>query len=84
MYDNESDDLTTIAVGSEENQWRFYRELLGLVQADGLEAWPFAAFDENWKATSGEGMVGAHWGIFNEDRTPKLAGTELLAIAAGN
>jgi len=29
-----------------------------------------------------EGMVGAHWGIFNEDRTPKMAGTELLAIAA--
>jgi exo-beta-1,3-glucanase (GH17 family) len=82
MYDHMSMDMTTTAVGSEENQWKYYSEVLGILQMDGLEAWPFAAFDENWKATSGEGMVGAHWGIFNEDRTPKIAATELLAIAA--
>jgi exo-beta-1,3-glucanase (GH17 family) len=84
MYDNESDDLTTIAVGNEENQWRYYNEVLGLLQANGLEAWPFSAFDENWKATSGEGMVGAHWGIFKSDRTPKLAATQFLAAAGAN
>jgi exo-beta-1,3-glucanase (GH17 family) len=84
MYDHMSMDMTTTAVGSEENQWRYYDEVLGILQMDGLEAWPFAAFDENWKGTSGEGMVGAHWGIFNEDRTPKMAATQLMAIAAAN
>jgi exo-beta-1,3-glucanase (GH17 family) len=82
MYDHMSMDMTTTAVGNEENQWKYYRDVLGILQMDGLEAWPFSAFDEPWKATSGEGMVGAYWGIFNEDRTPKMAATELLAIAA--
>jgi exo-beta-1,3-glucanase (GH17 family) len=84
MIDHMSTDMTSTAVGSEENQWKYYREILALVEADGLEAWPFAAFDENWKATSGEGQVGAHWGIFNADRTPKLTATQLLMMAEQN
>jgi exo-beta-1,3-glucanase (GH17 family) len=78
--DNMSVDLTTTAVGSPENQARYYRELRAALGPLGLPFWPFSAFDEQWKATSGEGEVGAHWGIFNADRTPKPAATELLLL----
>jgi exo-beta-1,3-glucanase (GH17 family) len=78
--DNMSEDLTSTAVGNEENQARYYRELRQALGPLGLPFWPFSAFDEQWKATSGEGEVGAHWGIFNADRTPKMAATELLAL----
>ena len=78
QFDNMSEDLTTTAVGSEANQARYFRELAASLGPLSLPFWPFSAFDENWKATSGEGEVGAHWGIFNADRTPKQAATELL------
>jgi hypothetical protein len=42
--------------------------------------WIFSAIDEKWKATSGEGEVGAHWGFFNSNRTPKQAATELMMM----
>jgi exo-beta-1,3-glucanase (GH17 family) len=41
--------------------------------------WMFSAIDEKWKATSGEGEVGAHWGFFTSARAPKQAATELAA-----
>lgn len=80
MYDNMSEDGTSTAVGSEENQARFYMELRASLGPLGLEFWPFAAFDEQWKGTSGEGAVGAYWGIFRSDRTPKLAAMQLLEL----
>jgi exo-beta-1,3-glucanase (GH17 family) len=66
------------AVGSEANQARFYREALEGFRARNLRIWMFSAIDEQWKATSGEGMVGAWWGIFTTARQPKQAATELL------
>jgi exo-beta-1,3-glucanase (GH17 family) len=78
MFDNMSEDMTTTSVGSEANQAQYYREILGGFREQGLTVWMFSSFDEQWKATSGEGEVGAHWGIFNTDRTPKAAATELL------
>jgi exo-beta-1,3-glucanase (GH17 family) len=81
QVDRMSMDLATTAVGSEENQARYYREILqGLGQA-GLPVWMFSSFDEAWKAEEGEGAVGAHWGIFATDRTPKPAALELFMNA---
>ncbi len=80
MYERSSADGTTTAVGSEANQARFYRESLAGMRARNLPMWMFSAIDEQWKASSGEGMVGAHWGIWDSARRPKAAATELTAL----
>jgi glucan 1,3-beta-glucosidase len=77
--DRPSMDMTTTAIGDEMSQARYYREILVGLHADALPVWMFSSFDEAWKAAEGEGEVGAHWGIFNTNRTPKLAAMELLA-----
>jgi exo-beta-1,3-glucanase (GH17 family) len=78
QVDHMSMDLTTTAVGNEANQARYYREALAGMRARNLPMWMFSAIDEKWKATTGEGEVGAHWGIFTSARTPKQAATELM------
>lgn len=78
MYDRQSSDMTTTAVGSEANQARFYREALAGFRARNLPMWMFSAIDEQWKATSDEGMVGAWWGIFTTARQPKMAVLEMM------
>jgi exo-beta-1,3-glucanase (GH17 family) len=78
MYDHMSADGTTTAVGSAENQARFYREALAGMRARNLPMWMFSAIDEKWKGTSGEGMVGAYWGIWDSQRQPKAAVAELM------
>jgi exo-beta-1,3-glucanase (GH17 family) len=78
QVDHMSMDMTTTAVGNEANQARYYREALAGMRARNLPMWMFSAIDEKWKATSGEGEVGAHWGIFTSARTPKQAATELM------
>lgn len=83
QIDRMSTDMTTTSVGNEENQTRYYLEILGGMQAAQLPVWMFSSIDEQWKAASGEGAVGEFWGIFNSDRTPKMAATELL-LRAGN
>lgn len=39
-------------------------------QANGVETFYFSSFDETWK-TGTEGDVGAYWGVWNSDGTPK-------------
>jgi len=80
MYDHVSADATSTSVGSEENQAKFYREALIGMRARNLPMWMFSAIDEKWKGTSGEGMVGAYWGIWDSARKPKAAVAELLKI----
>jgi exo-beta-1,3-glucanase (GH17 family) len=80
MVDKMSADLTTTAVANEANQAKFIREALAGFRARNLPMWIFSAIDENWKATSGEGQVGAHWGFYTAQRQPKQAATELLAL----
>jgi hypothetical protein len=40
----------------------------------------FSSIDEKWKGTSGEGEVGAHWGIWDSARQPKAAATEIMML----
>ena len=80
QIDHMSTDLTTTSVGSEANQAKFYREALAGMRARNLPMWMFSAIDEKWKGTSGEGEVGAHWGIWDSARQPKMAATELMAL----
>jgi exo-beta-1,3-glucanase (GH17 family) len=80
QVDHMSMDMTTTAVGSEVNQARFYREALAGMRARNLRMWMFSAIDEKWKATTGEGEVGAHWGFYDSARKPKAAATEMLMM----
>jgi exo-beta-1,3-glucanase (GH17 family) len=80
MVDHLSTDMTSTAVASEANQARFYTEALALFRQRNLPAWMFDAIDEMWKATDGEGPVGAHWGIFTSARAPKMAATQLMML----
>ena len=80
MVDLVSADMTSTAVANEANQARFYREALTGFRARNLPAWFFDAIDETWKATTGEGAVGSHWGIFTTARAPKQAVSDIMMI----
>ena len=58
---------------SEENQARYYREILDWATNANVTVFFFEAFDEPWKGNP-DNADGAekHWGIFYVDRTPKL------------
>ena len=62
------------AVGSPENQTRFFKELTTWGFNNSAEFWSFTAFDEKWK--DAEGTVGGHWGFWYSNRQP-------LAIITG-
>jgi exo-beta-1,3-glucanase (GH17 family) len=81
LVDHVSMDMTSTSVANEANQARYYREALAGMRARNLPMWMFDAIDEMWKGTSGEGAVGAHWGIFTSARAPKAAATELMMMA---
>jgi len=65
------------AVPSEENQKKFLTEFKQLAEENNAKYFFFEAFDESWKAQY-EGEVGAHWGLYNADRTPKLAIEDII------
>lgn len=60
---------TGAAVGSPENQARYLKDLHAWARKEGLDYWFFTNVDEKWKGN--EGAVGAHWGMYNSDRSPK-------------
>lgn len=59
-----------VAVPDPVSQRRFLAGFAQWARSRGVQYLYFSAFDEAWKAT-GEGAVGAHWGLFNADRTMK-------------
>jgi exo-beta-1,3-glucanase (GH17 family) len=59
---------------SEENQARHVRELRQWAAATNTTVFLFEAFDEPWKGDPDNPLnAEKHWGLFNVDRTPKLA-----------
>jgi exo-beta-1,3-glucanase (GH17 family) len=60
---------TGAAVGSPDNQALYLKNLHAWARKEGLDYWFFTNVDEKWKGN--EGAVGAHWGMYNTDRTPK-------------
>lgn len=63
---------------SEEKQQRYYHEIFAWAEQMNVTTFFFEAFDESWKGDPNN-PVGAekHWGIFFEDRTPKLVMKDL-------
>lgn len=67
------------AVGELE-QKEFYDALLAWTTHDQVVNFFFEAFDENWKGGPHPDEVEKHWGLYNADRTPKLAARGRLGI----
>ncbi len=59
-------------VGSEENQARYYRELSRWTREEGITAFLFEAFDEPWKGGDDPLETEKHWGLYLENRKPKM------------
>lgn len=59
------------AVPSEEAALRYFIETYNWAAQEDVEIFYFAAFDEAWKVDK-EGDVGAFWGLWNSDGSPKF------------
>jgi exo-beta-1,3-glucanase (GH17 family)/cellulose synthase/poly-beta-1,6-N-acetylglucosamine synthase-like glycosyltransferase len=59
------------AVASTTNQATFLRNFLARVPQEGYTYYIMEAFDQPWK-TDIEGAVGAYWGVYDVERTPKF------------
>ena len=62
---------------SEEYQRTYYNDLVNWCEEDGILTFVFEAFDEPWKGSDEAHEPEKHWGLFKEDRTPKLVMSEL-------
>ncbi len=60
------------SVPSTEGAMAYFIDTIRWAEADGLEVFYFAAFDEAWKVGA-EGDVGAYWGLWDKDAKPKFA-----------
>jgi exo-beta-1,3-glucanase (GH17 family) len=59
---------------NETDQARHFRELRNWANANNTTVFWFEAFDEPWKGHADEPLAAEkHWGLFNVDRSPKLA-----------
>ncbi|MEM1330122.1 MAG: glycosyl hydrolase [Planctomycetota bacterium] len=63
---------------SQEHQLRYYNELMAWAERINTTVFFFEAFDESWKGDPNNPMgAEKHWGLYFEDRTPKLAAKQL-------
>lgn len=58
---------------NEENQKIYFDELMKWTDAENILTFYFEAFDEPWKGSDHPLEPEKHWGLFRENRTPKLA-----------
>ncbi len=58
---------------NEEFQMIYFERLMEWVEKENILAFFFEAFDESWKGSSEPLEPEKHWGLFNIDRTPKMA-----------
>jgi exo-beta-1,3-glucanase (GH17 family) len=61
------------APAGEAEQARFYAALRAWALAEQQPVFYFEAFDEPWKGGADPRDVEKHWGLYNENRTPKAA-----------
>ena len=60
------------AVPSTEGAMQYFVDTAAWAEAEGIEFFYFAAYDEAWKVGA-EGDVGAYWGLWDKDGQPKFA-----------
>lgn len=59
------------AIPSPENALKYFLDTYAWAQEEDIDIFYFAAFDEAWKVAK-EGDVGAYWGLWNSDGSPKF------------
>lgn len=66
---------------SEENQAKYFRDLVDWAGTNHVTLFWFEAFDEDWKGdpNNPEGAE-KHWGLYDLDRKPKKAAREMLPV----
>ncbi len=60
------------SVPSTEGAMAYFTDTIEWAEAEDIEVFYFAAFDEAWKVGA-EGDVGAYWGLWDKDGKPKFA-----------
>jgi exo-beta-1,3-glucanase (GH17 family) len=60
------------SVPSTDGAMAYFVDTVQWAEADGIEVFYFAAFDEAWKVGA-EGDVGAYWGLWDKHGKPKFA-----------
>ena len=65
------------AEAGKEGALNYFLRAMEWAQEEGIELFYFSSFDEAWKTTSevGEGAVGAHWGLWDQEEAFKYVGT---------
>jgi exo-beta-1,3-glucanase (GH17 family) len=63
----------TVVIGEAGCQARYWTALRAWAEENRVTTFWFEAFDENWKGGPHPDEVEKHWGVFEEDRTPKRA-----------
>lgn len=59
------------SAANDENQCRYIKDMWKWLAENQICAFLFEMFDEPWKGSDNEEEPEKHWGIYNEDRTPK-------------
>jgi len=64
------------AEASREGALNYFLKAMEWAHEENIEMFYFSSFDEAWKTTSeaGEGAVGAHWGLWDQEETFKYVG----------
>jgi exo-beta-1,3-glucanase (GH17 family) len=63
---------------SDSLQAEYYQQLLSWTNSEKILTFVFEAFDEPWKGSDDPQEPEKHWGLFYEDRTPKLVMRETV------
>lgn len=64
---------------NEQHQSRYFKEFMEWTEKEGILAFYFEAFDENWKGSNDPLEPEKNWGLYRTDRTPKKALEDYLA-----
>ena len=56
----------------------YYNDLMEWIDAEQITTFVFEAFDESWKGSPDPMEPEKHWGLFREDRTPKLVMQDII------
>lgn len=69
------------AIPSKENAMKYFINTQLWAKEEGIDVFYFSSFDESWKVGA-EGDVGAYWGLWDKNETPKFYATPLRLKSA--
>jgi len=63
---------------SEAHQMAYFDKLMKWAENENVLTFFFEAFDESWKGSNEPLEPEKHWGLYNLDRTPKMAVKQII------